>query len=53
MHKLGSTFSILELLICADLLDELPEKRTIEDGGYLSDDEDEVFTVHLHLDFCV
>ncbi|KAL8111972.1 hypothetical protein AgCh_019610 [Apium graveolens] len=24
-----------------DLLDELPEKRRIEDGGYLSDDEDE------------
>lgn len=27
--------------------DELLEKRRIEDGGYLSDDGEEVFTIHL------
>lgn len=38
---------VLHGVHCADLLDELPEKRRIEERGYLSDDGEEVFTIHL------
>jgi len=37
------------LLLWADLLDVLPSKRKAEDGGYLSDDGEEVSMATLSL----